>query len=65
VTTEKCSKDCKALYKATGVMFVKDNLSYEVSARREVIVSGGAINSPRLLMLSGIGPKNHLKEVGV
>lgn len=34
-------------------------------ARQEVILTAGAINSPRLLMLSGIGPAAHLREVGV
>ncbi|PSN49229.1 Glucose dehydrogenase [FAD, quinone] [Blattella germanica] len=36
-----------------------------VKIRKEVIVSAGAINSPQILMLSGIGPKEHLKKVGV
>lgn len=36
-----------------------------IRARREVIVSGGAYNSPHLLLLSGIGPAAHLKEHGI
>lgn len=37
----------------------------KVYARREVIVSGGAINSAQLLLLSGIGPRDHLDEMGI
>ena len=48
--------------KAYGVEFVRNGKTLRVRANKEVIVSGGTINSPQLLMLSGIGPKEHLKE---
>ncbi|XP_012061306.1 PREDICTED: glucose dehydrogenase [FAD, quinone] [Atta cephalotes] len=48
-----------------GVEFVRDNKVFRVRAKNEVIVSGGSINSPQLLMLSGIGPKDHLRELGI
>jgi choline dehydrogenase len=47
---------------AIGVEFVSNNKTYRAFVRKEVIISGGAINSPQLLMLSGIGPKKHLKD---
>lgn len=37
----------------------------EITARREVILAAGAIGSPQLLMLSGVGPAQHLQEMGV
>ena len=50
---------------ATGVDFVKDRHAHHAEARREVILCGGTFNSPQLLMLSGIGPADHLREVGI
>ncbi|XP_060834882.1 glucose dehydrogenase [FAD, quinone]-like [Rhopalosiphum padi] len=47
---------------AIGVEFVSKGKKYRVFVRKEVIVSGGSINSPQLLMLSGIGPKQHLAD---
>ncbi len=51
--------------RASGVRFRQGGTEHTVHANREVILSGGAINSPQLLMLSGIGPASHLREVGV
>lgn len=47
---------------AYGVIFESRGKSYQVMARKEVILSAGAINTPQLLMLSGIGPAKHLRE---
>lgn len=50
-----------------GVEFIREFQSkvFRTRAKKEVIVAGGAINSPQLLMLSGIGPKDHLRELGI
>src|SRR5271166_3520711 len=51
--------------RATGVVFRNGGESVTVRARREVVLSGGAIASPHLLMLSGVGPAAHLAEHGI
>ena len=38
---------------------------HQVQIRKELILSAGAINSPKLLMLSGVGPREHLEALGV
>jgi choline dehydrogenase len=51
--------------KATGVTFIKDGIKLTATATKEVILSAGAIGTPHLLMLSGLGPSDNLKSVGV
>ncbi len=50
---------------AIGVQARVNGRVQRVEASKEVILSGGAINSPQLLMLSGIGPAEHLREKGI
>ncbi len=50
---------------ATGVTFMQAGQLQTIRAKREVILCGGAINSPQLLMLSGVGPAAHLAEMGI
>lgn len=51
--------------RAVGVEYTKNGQSYEAYVSREVILSGGAINSPQLLMLSGVGNADDLKKLGI
>jgi choline dehydrogenase len=51
--------------KAVGVEYEQSGQIKSVNADREVLLSGGVFNSPQLLMLSGIGPADHLKDVGI
>lgn len=50
---------------AAGVEYLIGGQRRTVSARREVVLSGGAVNTPQLLMLSGIGPADHLRRFGI
>jgi choline dehydrogenase len=51
--------------RCVGVEYVQNGQTKTARATREVIVAGGAIESPHLLMLSGVGPADHLKEHGI
>lgn len=51
--------------RATGVEIERKGAAQTLHAEREVLVCAGAINSPQLLMLSGIGPAEHLREHGI
>ena len=51
--------------RATGAAFCRDGRLRTAFAASEVILCSGAVNSPQLLMLSGIGPQRHLAEFGV
>lgn len=51
--------------RATGVRWRSGGQQHEAAAAREVILAGGVVNSPQMLMLAGIGPQAHLKTHGI
>ncbi len=51
--------------RAVGVEYLLGGQTRRASARREIVLSGGAVNTPQLLMLSGIGPKEELQRHGI
>ena len=51
--------------RAYGVEYLKSGKTHKATALREVILSAGSINSPQLLQLSGVGPKNILEQASV
>ncbi len=50
---------------AAGVQYLHQGQTQEVRARREVVLSSGAFGSPQILMLSGVGPAEHLRAHGI
>lgn len=55
----------KATKRIEGVIFTNQNKTYIARSKKEVILSAGSISSPQILMLSGIGPKDHLDSLGI
>jgi len=51
--------------RAVGVRYRHDGAERQVRARREVLLAAGALQSPQLLMLSGVGPARHLHQHGI
>lgn len=51
--------------RARGVTYQRGGQRHSLRAREGVVLSAGALNTPRLLMLSGIGPAQHLREMGI
>ena len=51
--------------RCVGVKYIKHGKETYIKASREVILSGGAVNSPHLLQISGVGPSDHLMDIGV
>ncbi|CCW18825.1 Choline dehydrogenase [Sphingobium indicum BiD32] len=51
--------------RAVGIVYRQDGVEKTLRARHGVVLSAGAMNTPRLLMLSGIGPADHLADMGI
>jgi choline dehydrogenase-like flavoprotein len=51
--------------RAIGVRFEQGGQTRELRARREVLLTAGALQTPQLLMVSGVGPGEHLREFGI
>jgi choline dehydrogenase len=50
---------------AVGIEYVREGIAETARARREVILAGGTVNSPQLLLLSGIGPADEIRRGGI
>lgn len=64
IFVQLCTRDC-TVKPVIALCNSQNNVPFIVHANKEVILSAGTINSPQLLLLSGIGPKNNLDSVNI
>lgn len=65
ITRAQASRVCLDGTRAIGVEYIKNKRIRRANVNREVILSGGAVNSPKLLLLSGIGPADSIAQHGI
>ncbi|MGH9175138.1 MAG: GMC family oxidoreductase, partial [Vicinamibacterales bacterium] len=65
VTQAQATKLLVERQRVTGIEYSREGQREQVRSTREVILCGGVVDSPKLLMLSGIGPADHLRAIGV
>jgi choline dehydrogenase-like flavoprotein len=65
VTNATASRVLVSGGRTTGVAYLHDDRAHVANADGEVVLSGGAVNSPKLLLLSGIGPADELRALGI
>jgi choline dehydrogenase len=65
VTNARAHRLAIAEGRVTGVLYERGGERFEASARREVLLAAGALETPRLLMLSGVGPSDALRRAGI
>ncbi|XP_014368558.2 glucose dehydrogenase [FAD, quinone] [Papilio machaon] len=65
LVTRVLFKDTRGSVRAIGVDYIKNGTKTRVKAKKEIILCAGAINTPKLLMQSGIGPKDYLEYLNI
>jgi choline dehydrogenase-like flavoprotein len=65
VTSAQAQRVVMSGGRATGVVYSTDGQVYTAECQGEVVLTAGTVGSPQLLMLSGIGPESHLRDVGI